>query len=39
MWKRLSELNKAFRDIKKFKKYSKTLYLRCNFFFKIVTLL
>ena len=35
MWKRLSELNNAFRDIMKFKKYSKTLYLRSNFFCKI----
>ena len=25
MWKRLSELNKEFRDIKKFKKYSKKM--------------
>ena len=39
MWKRLlSELNKEFKDIKKFKKNSKKKkrqnpYLRCNFFF------
>ena len=32
MWKRLSELNKEFKDIKKFKKDSKKCrgpYLRC----------
>ena len=36
MWKRLGELNKEFKNIKKFKKDSKkkgTPYLRCKYFF------